>query len=98
MLAEEGEYLAPAIHCLVGPIAWISQTISVHRGRESEKAIVLQQFLSGSGTPRCGQSVRRSGLNLKRLRAARWLTALMVATSPRMRERCYWGKSIVAWS
>src|SRR5215475_8666553 len=70
--------------------------ISVHRGRESEKAVVLQQFLLGSGTPRCRQSVRWSGLNLKRLRAARWLLALMAATSPRMRRRCYWGKSIAA--
>jgi hypothetical protein len=70
--------------------------ISVHRGRESEKAVVLQQFLSGSGTPRCRQSVRWSGLNLKPLRAARWLPALMAATSPRMRGRCYWGKSIAA--
>src|ERR1700681_336429 len=70
--------------------------IWVHRGRESEKAVVLQQFLSGSGTPRCRQSVRWSGLNLKPLRAARWLPALMAATSPRMRGRCYWGKSIAA--
>ena len=72
--------------------------ILVHRGRESEKAVVLQQFLSGSGTPRCRQSVRWSGLNLKPLRAARWLPALMAATSPRMRGRCYWGKLIAAWA
>jgi hypothetical protein len=28
-------------------------------------------------------------LNLKPLRAVRWLPALMAATSPRMRGRCY---------
>src|SRR5262249_4800006 len=72
--------------------------VSVHWGRESEKAVVLQQFLSGSGTPRCRQSVVWSGLNLKRLRAARWLPALMAATSPRTLGRCYWGKSIAAWA
>jgi hypothetical protein len=70
----------------------------VHRGRESENAVVLQQFLSGSGTPRCRHSVRWSGLNLKRLRAAQWLPASMAATSPRMRVRCCWGKSIAAWA
>jgi FtsP/CotA-like multicopper oxidase with cupredoxin domain len=47
-------------------LAWISQTGEVHRGRDSEKLVVPQQFPEAHGAPRCRQSVRRSCSRLKR--------------------------------
>jgi hypothetical protein len=73
------EVRAVCIKCTYGSVrgargnsrSYRDQTISVDRGREAEKAVVLQHYLSGSGTARCRLSVRWSGLNLKRWRAGR---------------------------
>ena len=44
----------------------------VHRGCESTKTVVPQQFSMIRGAPRCRQSVARISLDLNLLKAARW--------------------------